>query len=350
MSQPIESPRSQLEHAHHVDMYEYQDMTMPVSSSQPKQQDSPSVQYSRSRRILSSREVLPRRSSMQQSSGGGGNSSSDSDLSPIRSQRSADHLQHRRASMGGPPTSSNDVETDIHGDSYTERLGSIRRRRSITFNEGVAIYNIAPVKSLINNPEKLWFQEEEFEQIRQDVWDAIESIQSATKDDKTASKVRSRNKVNDNINTKYWNSDSNDENTPYPSQEVEYSIPLSPKDQKHDTTIRIGRNDDDDSIICARGLEKWISPEVTRTRRRLSLDTVMHEQHLQRLDGWYDDEQLATIYKCATVRSQKEAFIRAHQDEQDAYGEDHYYPPSLTSPSSSATTVLRPMYNRRSSM
>jgi hypothetical protein len=141
--------------------------------------------------------------------------------------------------------------------------GPIRRRRSITFNEGVMVRKVLPTKSLTKNPDKLWFQPDEMERIQREVWDAI---------DKSASPPKSSS----------------------------------------------GDDDDEEEESCTRGLERIMSPGNVKFKRRMSRECVLQEQNMQREEGMYDDEQLAAIYKCSTIRSEREATRRAREDAKEA--------------------------------
>jgi hypothetical protein len=134
----------------------------------------------------------------------------------------------------------------------------VQRRRSITFDESVSVQQVEPVKSLTDNPEALWFQENEYDFIKM----------------KTKALL---NKVG------------------------------------LDGTV-------DGKKYCTRGLEKWMTPEITQVKKRQAWDNVLNEQYLQRQDGEFDDEQLALMYKHSTARSQLEASRRAQGDAEEAAG------------------------------
>ena len=132
----------------------------------------------------------------------------------------------------------------------------VRRRRSIQFNKEVKVKKVEPVRSLTPDPEALWFQDDEYDVIKE----------------KTVAIIHRAS-----INGEKEN----------------------------------GRK------LCTRGLEKWMTPERTEVKKRQAWDNVLNEQYLQQQDGEYDEEQLAMMYKYSTARSQVEASKRALQDEKE---------------------------------
>jgi len=173
---------------------------------------------------------MPRRSSMK------GSSSSSA---------------RRRASLGA--CAGETMEVYLPG-----KREPVKRRRSITFKEQVKVQPMEPAKSLAENPESLWFQEDEYEKIKMKTVALIHKV-------------------------------------------------------AEDGTL-------DGKKYCTRGLEKWMTPEATQVKKRQAWDNVLNEQYLQRQEGAFNDEQLALMYKHSTARSQMEASKRASKDAQEVEG------------------------------
>jgi hypothetical protein len=167
----------------------------------------------------------------------------------------------RRASIG-QTGGGGEFEVVLPGHSQP-----VRRRRSITFNEGVMVCEVLPTKSLTDRPESLWLQDEEFDTIKQQISSVIQD------------KIR--------------------------------------YDETHDDSDSCLGSFDDEDDCCTRGLERMLQPKRTKVKKFQALDTVMNEQYLQRQDGEFDDESLAIMYRHATRRSQREAEERASKDAEE---------------------------------
>jgi hypothetical protein len=145
--------------------------------------------------------------------------------------------------------------------------GAVRRRRSISFDEGVRVREIHPIESFTDKPESLWLQDEEIAYIRQQI-----------------------------------------------SSLVKNKIRYAETSDNKDSSLKGGA---DDGECCTRGLERMLKPEQTRVKKFQAWDTVMNEQYLQRDDGKFDHESLAVMYGHVTRRSQREAQRRASKDAED---------------------------------
>ena len=67
---------------------------------------------------------------------------------------------------------------------------------------------------------------------------------------------------------------------------------------------------------CTRGLER-LSPESSdqiMTQREDAWDAVLYEQDQQREEGTFDEDYIADLYKSSTQLNQDEAVERAQQD------------------------------------
>jgi hypothetical protein len=175
----------------------------------------------------------------------------DDDTSPrVSSSRTP-----RRSSMkqsGAPRRASiqfgGEIQVNLPG-----KKRPVRRRTSITFKDTVRVKNVVPVSQLTDEPEALWFQDEEYKRIRQ----------------------KSRDLVN----------------------RVDNEVP--------------GENK-----YCVRGLEKFMrkNKDGVMQQKYDVWDSVLNEQHLQRHHGTFDDDYMGNICKFSTVKSQREAVGRAQQD------------------------------------
>ena len=137
----------------------------------------------------------------------------------------------------------------------------VKRRTSISFDEGVQVRTVDPVPSLVNNDIKdIWFQDEEYHKI------------------------------------------------------AKRSVALMELVEKH------GVDGFDGKKPCVRGLEALSSAgqQEKYVLRNDAWDTVLMEQYMQRETGTFmDDEAIAKMYKLSTLRSKMEASRRAKEDEKE---------------------------------
>ena len=131
----------------------------------------------------------------------------------------------------------------------------VRRRTSITFNETVKVKRVAPVHELTEDPQQLWFQDDEYDKIRRKSFKIVDKFIQGEK--------------------------------------IE------------------GKR------LCTRGLESILHHEDRTHAKVDAWESVLNEQHAQREDGNYDDEYLSKVYKFSSRRSSNEAKARADQDEAD---------------------------------
>jgi hypothetical protein len=181
---------------------------------------------------------------------------SSSSSSSTRRQQQQQQLPTRRASIGA----FNNTTIDVH---LPGRKDPVIRRRSICFEENVSVQQVIPAASLAEDPKALWLQDSEYDFITTKIMTMVEHVRHS-----------------DAIVTIDPNGDISINGTCYDS----------------------------------RGLEHLLVPEISDLKRTRALDCVLHEQFLQRQVGDYDEDSLANIYKFTTVRSQREATHRAHQD------------------------------------
>jgi len=149
------------------------------------------------------------------------------------------------------------------------RRESIKRRRSIQFNEDISVHKIQPtstVKSAIK--KELWFQTDEYDMIKKKTRALLEKVDS-----------------NGIVNGKKY---------------------------------------------CTRGLEKYMKcPQKRASEKYQALDSVFTEQEMQRVLEIYDDESLGRFYKDTSSMSVVEATNRAALDAQEVAS---FYQPQLPSP------------------
>jgi hypothetical protein len=181
-----------------------------------------------------------------------------SDASPKMPRRSSMKgsagPSHRRASIGATMST---VDAHLPGNR------PLRRRRSITFQESVDVKQVEPVKSLAEEPDNLWFKDNEYDMMRTKIMTLINHIHSSGE----SSGIDANGCIS--VNGKAY---------------------------------------------CSRGLENLLNPELTQLKTSRALSCVLDEQFLQRQIGDFDEETLANIYKFCTLRSQREASQRASQD------------------------------------
>jgi hypothetical protein len=196
---------------------------------------------------------VPRRSSMKSNSPSSRSSSNTSRGSRRRrSSIDEDLLAMPSLSSNTARITEDHIEVLLPG---RPKHDTIRRRRSITFDNDVDVQKIEPIKSLAgkDGSKSLWFQENEYETIK------IKTLALLDRVDHTSGII-------------------------------------------------------DGKKYCTRGLEKFMTPEASEVKKHQAWDAVLNEQFLQRKDGENDEETLANIYRYSTKRSQSEASKRANQD------------------------------------
>jgi hypothetical protein len=135
------------------------------------------------------------------------------------------------------------------------RSEPLRRRTSIAFNDYDEVKTVEPVSSLTNEPEKLWYQSEEYDLIKKRIFKLLDLAASAHPDDK----------------------------------------------------------------ICMRGLESHLAEEKQKLKeeQHLAWYAVFLEQYEQRNEGVFDDEIVSKLYELSTVDSKMLAMQRGRQDAAD---------------------------------
>lgn len=183
--------------------------------------------------------------------------SSLKEISSIRSSQ-------QRASIGTYEQQRQSIEEDLaNGVLATSqviimklpmRRESIKRRRSIQFDEDVHIQQIQPTASVKGaNKKDLWFQDDEYRTIK-------------TKTRTLLSKVDSNGTING-------------------------------------------------FKFCMRGLEKYMQNPTKRAQEKYQAwDCVLMEQQMQRQLGIFDDESIGQFYKRTSINSAAEAHCRASAD------------------------------------
>jgi hypothetical protein len=134
--------------------------------------------------------------------------------------------------------------------------GKVRRRRSITFNEEVNVRKVVPTKLLSEEPEKLWFQSQEYSVIK-----------------KKTQALLSRVDANGFVDGKKY---------------------------------------------CTRGLERYmLSHEDREGKKYGALDSVLLEQRLQRGEGVFDADSIARFYKQTSSKCAQDAAMLAIKDAEE---------------------------------
>lgn len=205
------------------------------------------------------RSSLSRRSSIRRGSTDSvvSNESGMSGTTIESAQTCPEGMMGRRSSLKMPGRSrrasiqiSGEIEISLPGHDQP-----VRRRTSISFNETVKVKRVAPVHELTDEPEELWFQDDEYDKIRRKSFKIVDKFVQGEK--------------------------------------IE------------------GKK------LCTRGLESILNHENRTNAKVEAWESVLNEQHMQREDGNFDDEYLSKVYKFSTRRSSNEAKERANQDEAD---------------------------------
>lgn len=161
--------------------------------------------------------------------------------------RAAGQMQEAAKADNGADDS-NVIEVQLPG-----RRGSIKRQRSLRFNEEVNVRNVVPAKFLSKDPEKLWFQDEEYQSIKR-------------KTRALLSRVDSNGIV-------------------------------------------------DGKRYCTRGLERYMVNQAERDGMKYGAwDSVLLEQRLQRKEGIFCDESIAKLYSYIASKSVQDATQQAFID------------------------------------
>jgi hypothetical protein len=133
----------------------------------------------------------------------------------------------------------------------------VRRRTSISFCEKDQITEVVPVKSLTDDPEALWFQDEEYSAMNKKMCSLIHAVERGTE-----------------ASTKKY---------------------------------------------CIRGLEGHFGEgaESREISRGSAWDAVLMEQRMQQKEGSFDDEGISMLYRLSSIDSKIKAAQRATQDESE---------------------------------
>ena len=134
----------------------------------------------------------------------------------------------------------------------------VSRRTSISFKEKIRVKEVTPVRYLVDEPEQLWFQPEEYDRIRKKVVQLVRKEENGT------------------------------------------HLQNSKK-------------------CCMRGLEGLLQDNLSRKSqaRNNNWDSVLNEQYEQRNSNKYDDVDIGNVSKFSTLSNQREAANRAKQDAAD---------------------------------
>jgi hypothetical protein len=153
----------------------------------------------------------------------------------------------RRASIGY----AGEIEVKLPG-----KREPVRRRTSISFCEEDQINEVVPVKNLVDDPEALWFQDEEYSKMKKKMCNLIHAVERG-----------------ETSNKKY----------------------------------------------CMRGLEGHFGEgaECRKIARGSAWDAVLLEQNMQQNEGSFDDEGISMLYILSSIDSKIKATERATQDESD---------------------------------
>lgn len=153
----------------------------------------------------------------------------------------------RRASIGY----TGEIELRLPG-----RQGPVKKKLSISFDSKVKVKSVAPISSMTENSDALWFQDDEYDRMKQKSFEIVDRVELGMTGGK-----------------KY----------------------------------------------CTRGLEKLMqkNQEASMIKKYDAWDAVMNEQFSQRESGTFDDQNIANALMFTTLNSQREANLRAQQDAED---------------------------------
>lgn len=186
----------------------------------------------------------------------------DMDISPKRHSSTDVRPQGRRSSLkcgGAPRRSSIGYTGEVTNVLPGNRIA--RRRTSISFDDSTTeVREVQPLTELTDRPEDLWFQQEEYNLIREKAR-LLTSIACSSSDD---------------------------------AEQLERKR------------------------LCLRGLESHINAAYVEHEQMLAWKSVFYEQYYQRKDGEYDDEIVARLYEMATLPSRARALERAQGDVKEA--------------------------------
>eukprot|EP00934_Nitzschia_sp_Nitz4_P004223 Nitzschia sp. Nitz4//scaffold85_size83877//76066//77013//NITZ4_005242-RA/size83877-processed-gene-0.130-mRNA-1//1//CDS//3329559176//4213//frame0 len=163
----------------------------------------------------------------------------------------------RRSSMKQGPESTRRRRASIQLTGEVEnylpgREEPVRRRTSISFDNKVKVKKVTAVSDLAEEPQSLWFQDDEYHSIKQKLYSIVDKVESGNTD--------------------------------------------------------AGR-------YCTRGLERMMKSESVRMKKYKVWDSLLDEQDVQREKGAdYDDVYMANVCRFASAGCQREAAERAQQD------------------------------------
>jgi hypothetical protein len=135
-----------------------------------------------------------------------------------------------------------------------------KRRTSVSFKDDADVKDIEPVADMVDNPRRLWFQEEEYSHIRSKIDRVLEGARNGEKESTTS-----------------W--------------------------------------------LCTRGLETLMGRGISYYERKEAYQSVLEEQDIQKAQGKHDDEHLRTMYSFHTMDSQ---FLATEKAENDAKEVEQY--------------------------
>ena len=230
---------------------------------------------------------------------GYGDASPDSDRPRSPTSAFDPSRMPRRSSLKGssgssPPRRRNSITTRIEVSLPGNGGQKTTRRRSISFNEKTRVRQVEPTKNLAHDPEKLWFQDHEYDEIRGNIMAQVQAQAMINEHASTTKKKKSR------LGFKRWSKNKGKESSSSSSRKPH----SDDEDKEPKTTIR--------------GLEKLLTPDEMVVKKAQATDCVLNEQFLQRRMGEFDDESIAVIYKYSTKRSSIEAAERAMRDAEEA--------------------------------
>eukprot|EP00934_Nitzschia_sp_Nitz4_P005583 Nitzschia sp. Nitz4//scaffold283_size24287//14810//15544//NITZ4_008406-RA/size24287-processed-gene-0.8-mRNA-1//-1//CDS//3329545657//5573//frame0 len=126
------------------------------------------------------------------------------------------------------------------------------RKTSISFKDDTDVQNIESVSDMVDDPNRLWFQKEEYAHIQKKIYTIVAQAKNGTEEERST-----------------W--------------------------------------------LCTRGLEPLMDGSGAHERKE-AYENVLEEQRVQKAQGRFDDEYLRTIYQFHSMDSQVVATERAARD------------------------------------
>ena len=183
----------------------------------------------------------------------------------------------------------------------------ITRSRSIEFNAKVKVEEIQPVTEMAKQ-EELWLQDHEMAQMKERRRADVKQYKKQIKEQRAGALGSVSNHVGADAMSTQRQPRSK---TPPPTSTTTSSLLSSTQEETTNANSSLN-----DSFVTFRGLEKYVD-KTMQARKMEGWDAVLWEQEQQDLNGEYNDEQIAELYKRSKGQSSEKAQQLAQQDATD---------------------------------